>query len=216
MQEPDNELHKAVVSRLISPDDLRHRDRLVEYLRPAIAPAVLSPLVFSALGVDAVCGRGCIIVAAYQDGTPCGIVIAIVNRVHFWRWFLLRHPISGLVFAALKLQQRLRRRRRPGPPEAAVRHKSPSLDAAGLKRTWRESSATIAKTLFIGVAPESRGRGIAKQLYTRLFGALRQQGVTRIDAHIDSDNLASVRLHESSGWQVQFGEIGYIATKDLT
>jgi phosphinothricin acetyltransferase len=50
------------------------------------------------------------------------------------------------------------------------------------------------------VAPEARGRGVGRQLYTALLALLRRQGFVSAYAGIALPNEASVRLHESQGF----------------
>lgn len=50
------------------------------------------------------------------------------------------------------------------------------------------------------VAPEARGRGVGRALYTALLALLRVQGYYRAFAGIALPNAASVALHESVGF----------------
>jgi phosphinothricin acetyltransferase len=51
------------------------------------------------------------------------------------------------------------------------------------------------------VRPEARGRGVAKALYTQLLARLQAQGFRNAYAGIALPNDASVRLHESVGFE---------------
>lgn len=51
------------------------------------------------------------------------------------------------------------------------------------------------------VAERSRGLGVGRALYTSLFALLRLQGFHAVHAGIALPNQASVRLHESFGFQ---------------
>lgn len=51
------------------------------------------------------------------------------------------------------------------------------------------------------VVPAFRRRGVARALYTALFGALRVQGYVNVYAGTTLPNPASVALHESFGFQ---------------
>jgi GNAT superfamily N-acetyltransferase len=209
------ELQKRLSFRLISRGDLRQARTLFDRFRPTVA-GTTCPFVFAAYCRDAVWDRGCVIALAIEDGTPCGIVISVFNRVHYWLWLCVRHPIVMLAILLKRVWVRVCRRRGSAGAQSATRRDVPTTDPAALRRHWRENSAKIAKTIFIGVAPEARKRGVARQLYEYLFGVLRQKGVTRIDAHIDEGNIASVRLHQASGWQVSFDGSDWLATKDIS
>jgi L-amino acid N-acyltransferase YncA len=50
------------------------------------------------------------------------------------------------------------------------------------------------------LAPEARGRGLGRALYTRLFAILRAQGLYCAYAGIALPNAASVGLHEAFGF----------------
>ncbi len=54
------------------------------------------------------------------------------------------------------------------------------------------------------MAPEARGRGIGKKLYSELFDVLRQLGYFNVYAGVTIPNEASIGLHKSLG----FEEIG--------
>jgi phosphinothricin acetyltransferase len=51
------------------------------------------------------------------------------------------------------------------------------------------------------VHPDARGRGVGKALYIELLRALRAQGFRNAYAGIALPNAASVRLHESVGFE---------------
>jgi L-amino acid N-acyltransferase YncA len=51
------------------------------------------------------------------------------------------------------------------------------------------------------LAPEARGRGLGRALYTRLFAILREQGFYCAYAGIALPNPASVGLHEAFGFK---------------
>lgn len=57
---------------------------------------------------------------------------------------------------------------------------------------------------------DAAGRGIGKQLYTRLFALLKAQGVHLVIGGIALPNAASVGLHESVGFTkcAHFSEVG--------
>jgi GNAT superfamily N-acetyltransferase len=208
-------LEQDVSFRSLSRNDLQQVPLLFKRFRPAVA-GVVSATVFSALCRDAVHATGCVIVLACQDESFFGIAISVVNWMTFWRRFLFRHPGAAIVVALPRVRRRVCRDKNRNSGLPMMKCGAPAPDVAELEQRWRQSAREIAKTVFIGVAPEARGRGVARRLYDYLFTVLRQEGVTRIDAQIDDGNPASVRLHQVSGWRVAFNGTNYYATKDIS
>jgi L-amino acid N-acyltransferase len=61
------------------------------------------------------------------------------------------------------------------------------------------------------VAPDAQGRGIGKALMERLIEIARERGCHAIVAGMDSESLASIRLHEALGFVTvgHLKEVGY-------
>jgi ribosomal protein S18 acetylase RimI-like enzyme len=181
----------------------------------AVIASISTGAVYRAVCRDALAGRAVMVVAV--DGTEIvGYVLAVVDWGTYWWGFPGRHPLVALEIALGRLRRRMRnclaRRRRAAvvmPTDSAAG--SPPAEA----RSWADSSPVIAKIMCIGVRQDWCRQGVGKALYRHLFGVLRQRGVRRLDAQIDLDNKASVRLHEATGWQVRPTGDGYFATVDL-
>jgi len=58
---------------------------------------------------------------------------------------------------------------------------------------------SVDSSIYVGKA--FRRRGVARALYTALFGVLRAQGYVNVFAGVTLPNPASVALHESMGFQ---------------
>lgn len=68
---------------------------------------------------------------------------------------------------------------------------------------------SVDSSIYVGKA--FRRRGVARALYTALFGVLRVQGYVNVFAGITLPNPASVALHESMGFQSigVYRQVGY-------
>ena len=76
---------------------------------------------------------------------------------------------------------------------------------------WAALSRVSARQVYAGVAevslyvsPEAQGKGVGKMLLAALVEASEQNGIWTLQAGIFPENVASLRLHKSSG----FREVG--------
>jgi L-amino acid N-acyltransferase len=83
------------------------------------------------------------------------------------------------------------------------------LSSYGPFRAWAAYKYTVENSVY--VAADQRGKGIARLLMQPLIGAARQQGYHAIIAGIDASNEASIRLHQSFGFEevAYFRQVGY-------
>ena len=77
---------------------------------------------------------------------------------------------------------------------------------------WKPRSAykhTVETSVYL--APEEKGRGIGRQLYSALIGELKKTDIHALIGGIALPNEASIKLHESIGYKKigQFIEVGY-------
>lgn len=92
---------------------------------------------------------------------------------------------------------------------AVLEGKVVGFSTYGPFRPWAAYKYTVEISVYI--APEHRGKGIARLLYPPLFDKAREQQLHVLVAGIDASNTASIRLHEHFGF-VQTGhfkEVGY-------
>lgn len=153
---------------------------------------------------------------AFAGSDLVGYAAAITDWTRFWQSFAWRHPFLAISIATRKLRGGRGGRRPADQTKLIARDDEPSelLEAEGIK-LWRESSPHIAKILHVGVLANFRGRGVATSLYRRLMDELALRGVQRLDAWIDPGNIASLRLHQETGWSILRQNNGYIATISL-
>lgn len=92
---------------------------------------------------------------------------------------------------------------------AVLEGKVVGFSTYGPFRPWAAYKYTVEISVYI--APEHRGKGIARLLYPPLFDKAGEQQLHVLVAGIDASNTASIRLHEHFGF-VQTGhfkEVGY-------
>jgi GNAT superfamily N-acetyltransferase len=143
-------------------------------------------------------------VVARDDNDLAGIAMVELNR----NW-IRRRPL----LAARMLLNRLRHKRSPGegaPQSPVVASPVPPAAAAPLR--WSDAAPHV---LFIGVHPDWRGKGVGKSLYQAIFDEIRVRGHNHIVARIATGNVASLRLHEETGWKLYNDDGVVLAIKDL-
>lgn len=187
----------------IHPAFVRSSRRLLVRLAVAFA-GVASPSLSEAICKESIRrGSPLILVVASRGDDVFGLAIAVRDHARFWKSFLVRHPLQALRVGW----------RRTGM--ARHEHGIGGGHHPALTPSWSDAGPEIAKVLFIGVAPEDRREGCGQRLYAELFRHLRESGATRIDARIDIDNHASIRLHEATGWSVWRDGSSAFATRRL-
>jgi len=137
---------------------------------------------YFAIGSDTVADNRVSIAVADLDGELVGFAAAVVDPAAYWKGFLWRHPVIGATAVVHKL---LRGGRRTG-----IDH-------------WNQSSPSVARILYVGVAEHYRGKGIAAQLYRTVFHILAESGVQHIEAHIDHNNISGIRLYARFGGRIR-------------
>jgi ribosomal protein S18 acetylase RimI-like enzyme len=70
---------------------------------------------------------------------------------------------------------------------------------AGL--AWANIEADIATLYQVWVAPEHRGRGIARALLTRAIGWARERGATAVELDVTAGDTPAVRLYRRLGFE---------------
>ena len=115
-----------------------------------------------------------------------GVVLAAPSR--YWRLALLKH--WGVALQCLRSRVRgAGKRRQPDSKPVGWQRPAPP------PRTWDHPSDAW-RIIFIGTSSAARGQGVARQLYSEIMTD------RSLVARIARDNVASLRLHESLGWQL--------------
>jgi hypothetical protein len=172
----------------------RHRHdaiALLDALRVSLF-GVSSHRLHAALAADAAAGAidGRL---ALDGGRVCGVVLAAPSS--YWQSALLRHwPLAVECLVARIPRAWLHHRDAHSQSDAArdgrFRHRR------GLPpRTWNDPGDAW-RIIIVGTAEQARGRGVARDLYRSLMAD------RALVARIAPDNSASIRLHESLGWQL--------------
>ena len=115
-----------------------------------------------------------------------GVVLAAPSR--YWRRALLQHWRVAVECLSARVRDAVKRRQ---PVSKPMRSPVPSAPPS----TWDQPGGAW-RIIFVGTSGAARGRGVARQLY----GAIMSD--RSLVARIASDNVASLRLHESLGWQL--------------
>ena len=146
-----------------------------------------------------------ITVVARTDGAFVGIVLAEVNRKWLWR-----RPHLLIRMATVRFLRLLRSR------TADTVKQAPVLPSFVLRQipplSWDD---LFPKVLFISVDTNWRGRGIARELYLRMFEEVRMIGQSYILARISRDNTSSLHLHRATGWDLYEDGDVVLAVKTL-
>ncbi len=61
----------------------------------------------------------------------------------------------------------------------------------------------------IEVAPEARGRGIGRELLSRIEGSARAAGARLIWLHVEAENAGAIRLYEGHGYRCESRKENY-------
>jgi len=201
--------------RLAVPEDKGALMALMLRVKPPIA-GLTSRSIYSAIYTEAVARANPIIAIADVPPSCGGYVIVSTDWTAFWRGFLLRHPILALQILVTRIWRKLKSASTTKHSETKIPNAIETMVAREPSgKTWLQSSATIAKIVHIATSPDFRGRGVAESLYHYAFTLLRERGVARVDAMIDLENVASVKLHSKTGWRIERTENSWFATVDL-
>jgi ribosomal protein S18 acetylase RimI-like enzyme len=62
---------------------------------------------------------------------------------------------------------------------------------------------------FVGVSPDRRGAGLARELYERFFAAARDAGRTSVHCVTSPANTASIAFHQRLGFEIEGEQENY-------
>ena len=205
--------------RLLKPTEINEAAQLMARAGASFARGT-APALFQTLCRDACQHRQppCLaIVVAEENKQLIGYVITHIGGPAYFRAFARRHPLAAGKLLWKRLTRRMRFRTTPAATTTKpVKPALPFIKSTRAPGTWDEAGLHIARVQHIGVHPDWRGAGVGRQLYEQLFVSLRGFGVTRVDANIDLDNLASLWLHERTDWQVYDQGDHFYALRELT
>ena len=203
------------VLRLMEPRDVASVMQLMVDSRFPLS-GLASQSLYRAICQDGLKADRVLIGIAEIDRTVAGFLLVIVDYAAYWKSFLMRHPLVGVRM----LWRRARRRKRfvnvwitlTLETRQAV---SNIIEIEPCGRTWADSNPSIAKGIFMHIAPRFRRKGLAIVLYEFLFNILRQRGVSRCDAKVDIANTAAHPLHLRVGYRLERQGNTLFATRDL-
>jgi len=167
--------------------DRQYADRtiaLLDELQVSLFGVQSHPL-HVALASDAIAGTIDARVAL-EDASVRGVVLAAPSR--YWRLALLKHWRVASACLRARLRHAGTRPTSEAPSESVPVPSSPP-------RTWDRPGGAW-RIIFIGTTRAARGQGVARRLYGDIMSN------RSLVARIARDNVASLRLHESLGWQL--------------
>ena len=149
---------------------------------------------------------------AEVGGEYAGFVLAQARGKRFWQSVVREHPACLGSFAVAWARTRLRHQ--AGPHLAA----GAPVDVPVLDRPFEWSSASgVSMVEYLFVHSAFRGRRVAPALLLEAERQMRAAGATKIEAHIDGQNFASVRAFLTAGWDVfRMTTDDFYTSKDLT
>lgn len=211
-----NQSPDAIVYRLMQAEDMPDVLTLMLQSRFPVS-GLVSKSIYSALCLDALSDEQVVIGVATEEKQVAAFLLVIVNWSSYWRSFALRHPLSG----ARITWRRLNRKRKSVDTWSRLsqedkKYISSIVSSQPSGKSWSDSSATIAKGVFMQVDPKFRGRRISVGLYQHVMRLLAESGITRIDAKVDLTNRRAMPLHLSVGYRLERDNNALFATKDLS
>lgn len=206
----------AIVYRLMQAEDMSDVLTLMTQSQFPVS-GLVSKSIYSTLCLDALSDERVVIAVATEEKQVAAFLLVIVNWSSFWRSFALRHPLSG----ARITWRRLNRKRKSEDTWSRLSQEDKNYISSIVSpqpsgKSWSDSSATIAKGVFMQVDPKFRGRRISVGLYQFVLRLLVESGIARIDAKIDLTNRRAMPLHVSVGYRLERDGNSLFATKDLS
>jgi ribosomal protein S18 acetylase RimI-like enzyme len=195
-----------VILRPIQPEDRPGAVELMAELRITIGGLQTRALYRAMTGSPEIC---CVV--ARQANRIAGIALVELNR----NWIRRRPLLAARMVLVRFVLSRLRRHSSEAS-QPSVSHSSASAKPFALAKNpplrWSDNAPRV---LFIGVHPNWRGQGIGKLLYNAMFDQIRALGGKCILARVAVDNIASLHLHNETGWRLYEDDGVVFAFKDL-
>ena len=135
-----------------------------------------------------------------------GCVLATTDAPNLYKQFYRQHFVSLAGILAVRLVADPYVRRHLASRLVHLRYALGSWRARGQGRPAPPKlnpSATPARLLSIGVAPEYRGQGIARALTQHLCAQLRAEGWEQVGLSVRPDNATALAFYYRDGWQVE-------------
>jgi GNAT superfamily N-acetyltransferase len=189
--------------RLLQPEDHAQAIDLMDQLRLSVGGLVDRKL------YSAICNSSreiCCVVARKEQA------LAGIALVELSRGWIRRRPLLAVRMAIAKY--RLQAASISSATEPAHRAAGPAVFPPSQTAPVRWANGA-PRVLFIGVDPAFRGQGAGKLLYHAIFDEIRKQDNAWLLARIATDNLASIRLHQETGWMLYEDDAVVFAVKDL-
>ena len=143
---------------------------------------------------------------------PAGYVFAIFDPKWFWINFAFQNPgiMRSILFHRLMRRYEIRQEIRKNAREGVSTARFPEF-------SWSPGHRGIARILGLYVRKEHRRKGIAMDLYFKLFDVLREGGGFKVEEYMGPDYPQYAgRFPQVCGWQLeQCSSGGYKISKSL-
>ncbi len=143
---------------------------------------------------------------------PAGYVFALFDVARFWQGLALHHPRLALSIGYHHVRRTFELRR-----EDERRVATGEADRRLPEFAWAPAGPRNARILGLYVRAEHRRKGIAMDLYLRLFDELAARGCTRVEEYMGADYPEFAgKFPERCGWrQQQCRSGGYRISRSL-
>jgi GNAT superfamily N-acetyltransferase len=154
----------------------------------------------------------CVLLVARSpgEGVPAGYVLAVFDPRRFWIGFALGNPAVACSIAFHRLLRLLALRRE-------IRAQAGGVTAGLPAFSWSPSQPDVARIIGLYVRKEHRRKGIAMNLYFKLFDALKEKGCAKVEEYMGPDYPQYAgKFPDVCGWRLQQCDSGgYKISKSL-
>ena len=155
--------------------------------------------------------RCVVLMARSGNDNAAGYIFSTIDTGQFWRGFAIRNPAIMLAIMYYRLQRAVERKsqRNDWAPKQEGDAHLPAF-------SWSTNGPGTARIVGLFVRSEHRGRGVATNLYKRLFEALKEKKCVKVEEYMGPDYDEFVGKFHNCGWDLQkLNNGGYKLTKHL-
>jgi|GEM_PF-6220700 len=151
--------------------------------------------------------RSVILMARMDDDRSAGYIFSTFDTKRFWLGFSSRYPVTMSRIISYRLRGLYNAYKRRNHEQGNLSH-LPGF-------SWSPSGPGTARIMGTLVRKEHRGKGVATELYKRLFDALREKKCYKIEEYMGPDYCDFVGKYQDCGWDFQQLNKGYKMVKYL-
>jgi len=151
------------------------------------------------------------LLTAEADDAYAGFVFGHTLGPRFWRLFASSHPnlFPALAWARLKMRfaQKIQLSAAQLPPNKERNDLEAQIAALKISTlnqpfAWAAEGSGTGIIPLVFVHPDQRGKGVAPHLLNQIAEEMFRGGAKSVEAHIDLNNLPSVRAFLKAGFEV--------------